>query len=169
MSLITINAVLPALLAGNAVVIKPSPQTPLVAEIFQELYEKAGLPEGLLQVIHLGTLAELEALVGSEEVAHVCFTGSIAGGMAVQKAARNSVCLELGGKDPAYVRADADLSCAVDIADGAMFNSGQSCCAIERLYVHERVYDEFVERLVEELKGYKVGDPNGTLSMTFAN
>jgi len=138
-----------------------------VAERFQELYEKAGLPSGVLQVIHLGSLPELEALVARPEIAHVCFTGSVAGGMAVQNAAASSlksVCLELGGKDPAYVREDADVSySAVEIADGAMFNSGQSCCAIERVYVHESVYDQFLRKLVEELKGYKLGDPMGTL------
>jgi len=75
------------------------------------------------------------------------------------------VCLELGGKDPAYVRNDADVDySAVEIADGMAFNSGQSCCAIERVYVHENVYDSFVERIVDELKGYKLGGPNGILS-----
>jgi hypothetical protein len=73
------------------------------------------------------------------------------------------VCLELGGKDPAYVRADADVDyAAIEIADGVAFNSGQSCCAIERVYVHEKVYDVFVEKIVAELKGYKLGDPYGT-------
>jgi gamma-glutamyl phosphate reductase len=77
------------------------------------------------------------------------------------------VCLELGGKDPAYVRADADVDyAAVEIADGAAFNSGQSCCAIERVYVHEKVYDDFVEKIMAELRTYKLGDPNGT-SLTF--
>lgn len=73
------------------------------------------------------------------------------------------MCLELGGKDAAYVREDADIDySAVEIADGAAFNSGQSCCAIERVYVHEKVYDSFLSKIVEELKGYKLGDPNGT-------
>lgn len=73
--------------------------------------------------------------------------------------------MELGGKDAAYVRADADVHySAVEIADGGAFNSGQSCCAIERVYVHEVVYDEFVRKLVDELKGYKLGDPKGTPS-----
>jgi acyl-CoA reductase-like NAD-dependent aldehyde dehydrogenase len=176
--------VLPALLAGNAVIQKPSPQTPLVAERMQQFYEKAGLPEGLLQTIHLGTLSELESLVSRPEISHVAFTGSVAGGLAVQKAAMNSfkgrdpnflklmrgVCLELGGKDAAYVRADADiLYSAVEIADGAAFNSGQSCCAIERVYVHKDVYDSFVTRIVDELKGYKLGDPNGTIFELFSN
>jgi acyl-CoA reductase-like NAD-dependent aldehyde dehydrogenase len=80
------------------------------------------------------------------------------------------VCLELGGKDAAYVRADADVGySAVEIADGAAFNSGQSCCAVERVYVHEKVYDEFVRKLVDELKGYKLGDPNGSTSYCLAN
>ena len=121
-------------------------------------------------------MPELESLVARPEISHVAFTGSVAGGAAVQKAAINSfkgnkllaglmclgVCLELGGKDAAYVRADADVDySAVEIADGGVFNSGQSCCAIERVYVHEAVYDEFVRKLVDELKGYKLGDPNG--------
>jgi acyl-CoA reductase-like NAD-dependent aldehyde dehydrogenase len=89
-SLISINAVLPALLAGNSVILKPSPQTPLVAERFVEFYTKAGLPQGLLQTIHLGTLEELESLCARPEVAHIAFTGSVMGGMAVQKAAVNS-------------------------------------------------------------------------------
>jgi acyl-CoA reductase-like NAD-dependent aldehyde dehydrogenase len=167
---------LPALLAGNAVIIKPSPQTPFVAERFQQFYEKAGLPIGLLQSIHLNTLKELESLVARPEINHVSFTGSVAGGAAVQKAASNSfksatrasraniaVCLELGGKDAAYVRADADLDySAAEIADGGAFNSGQSCCAIERVYVHEAVYDTFLKKLVDELKGYNLGDPSGS-------
>jgi acyl-CoA reductase-like NAD-dependent aldehyde dehydrogenase len=149
-----------------------------VAERFQEFYEKAGLPSGLLQTVHLNTLSQLEGLVSRPEISHVAFTGSVAGGAAVQKAAVNSfkstiscdfthylaVCLELGGKDGAYVRADADVEySAVEIADGAVFNSGQSCCAVERVYVHESIYDSFVSRIVEELKGYKLGDPMGTL------
>ena len=80
------------------------------------------------------------------------------------------VCLELGGKDAAYVRADADVDySAAEIADGGAFNSGQSCCAVERVYVHEKVYDSFVGKLVEELKGYKLGDPNGTPPLSLAN
>ena len=157
---------------------KPSPQTPLVAERFQEFYEKAGLPAGLLQTVHLENLSQLEALVGHSEVVHVAFTGSVAGGAAVQKSAMNSfksipsysymrskklgVCLELGGKDPAYVRPDANIEySAAEIADGAVFNSGQSCCAIERVYVHETVYDTFLNWIVKELEAYTVGDPNG--------
>jgi acyl-CoA reductase-like NAD-dependent aldehyde dehydrogenase len=175
-SLISINTVLPALLAGNAVIQKPSPQTPLVAEHFQQFYKQAGLPPGLLQTIHLGTLPALESLVARPEINHVAFTGSVAGGTAVQKAASSSfkgppppvfgltvgVCLELGGKDPAYVREDADVDyAAIEIADGAAFNSGQSCCAIERVYVHEKVCDEFVEKIVAELRTYKLGVPHG--------
>ena len=89
-SLIAINTVLPALLAGNAVIQKPSPQTPLVAERFQEFYQRAGLPSGLLQTVHLGSLPDLEALVARPKIMHVAFTGSVAGGSAVQKAAINS-------------------------------------------------------------------------------
>jgi acyl-CoA reductase-like NAD-dependent aldehyde dehydrogenase len=94
----------------------------------------------------------------------VCFTGSVAGGLAVQKAASDRVAvrvgLELGGKDPAYVRADVDLKWAAEeIVDGAIFNSGQSCCSIERIYVAEAIHDQFVVAVQDVLKGYVLGDP----------
>ncbi|KAI0695681.1 succinate semialdehyde dehydrogenase [Cerioporus squamosus] len=162
--LVMVNSVLPALIAGNAVILKPSPQTPLAAERFALAFHNAGVPRDALQVIHLSPELTTKA-VKNPLVDFIAFTGSVAGGRAVDIAAAEApgfkgVGLELGGKDPAYVRADADLDYTVpELVDGAMFNSGQSCCAIERIYVHEDVYDEFVKRYVELTKKYRLGDP----------
>lgn len=158
------NSVIPALLAGNSVIIKPSPQTPTIAEHFQEIFQEAGLPENVMQYFHCGSFIQLETLVRAPEIQLICFTGSVAGGLAVQRAASDRVGvrvgLELGGKDPAYVRPDVDVKWAAEnIVDGAIFNSGQSCCSIERVYVAQEVHDEFVAAVQEELKGYKLGDP----------
>ncbi|KAH9916443.1 Aldehyde/histidinol dehydrogenase [Fomitopsis serialis] len=161
--LTSINSVLPALVAGNSVILKPSPQTPLTAERFALAWSRAGLPQDLLQVAHLSP--ELAAFaVTHPKVDFVSFTGSVVGGKAVAQAAAGAgfkgVGLELGGKDPAYVRADAQLDyTAAELVDGAMFNSGQSCCAVERIYVHESIYEPFVAKFVELVKGYKLGDP----------
>ncbi|WP_296272387.1 aldehyde dehydrogenase family protein [Pseudomonas sp. UBA6323] len=167
--LTAVNAVMPALLAGNVVLLKHSAQTPLCAERMVEAFTEAGLPEGVFQYLHLSH-GETEALIRSPSIDHVAFTGSVPGGAMVERAAAGrfiSVGLELGGKDPAYVRADADLQHAVETAiDGAFFNSGQSCCGIERIYVHESLYDEFVERAVALVRQYKLGrsdDPETTL------
>ncbi|THH00957.1 hypothetical protein EW145_g7004 [Phellinidium pouzarii] len=162
--LTAINSVLPALLAGNAVLLKPSPQTPLTAERMQRALELAGFPPGLMQAVHLSQ-ALAEIAVRHQLVDFVSFTGSVSGGRAVAKAAVDAagfkgVALELGGKDPAYVRADADFDYTVaELVDGAFFNSGQSCCAIERIYVHESIFDKFVAAYVELVKKYKLGDP----------
>ena len=123
----------------------------------------AGLPPKVIQYFHSGSLINIEAIVRSPNVNHICFTGSVAGGLSVQKAAADrivNVGLELGGKDPAYIRGDADAAWAAEeIVDGAIFNSGQSCCAIERVYVHADVYDSFIEEVKKVLSSYKVGDP----------
>jgi acyl-CoA reductase-like NAD-dependent aldehyde dehydrogenase len=160
--LTSVNAVVPALMAGNVVVLKHSSQTPLCAERFAEAFAQAGLPEGVFQYVHC-THAQIGKMIGSPAVDFVCFTGSVEGGHAVQQAAAGrfiGVGLELGGKDPAYVRADADLAHAVEnLVDGAFFNSGQSCCAIERIYAHEKVYDDFVAGFVELTRKYRLGDP----------
>jgi acyl-CoA reductase-like NAD-dependent aldehyde dehydrogenase len=160
--LIAVNSVVPALLAGNAVVLKHSGQTPLAAERFAEAFAAAGLPDNLFHVVHMDH-ATTEAAIRSEFVDYVAFTGSVAGGHAVQAAAAGrfiGVGLELGGKDPAYVRSDADLDFAVEnLVDGAFFNSGQSCCGKERIYVHESVYDRFVEGFVALARQYRLGDP----------
>ncbi|BGP12986.1 hypothetical protein JCM10213_006624 [Rhodosporidiobolus nylandii] len=167
--MITVNALIPALLAGNSVLLKPSPQTPLVAERIQESFLAAGLPAGLVQALHL-TPPQMDYLVFHPLVPFVSFTGSVANGKRVEKTAAaaadagngfKTVGLELGGKDAAYVREDCDPTYAAEnVIDGAMFNSGQSCCAVERVYVHESVYDKFVEECVRVAKEYKLGDPN---------
>ncbi|KAI9713501.1 MAG: hypothetical protein M1820_000883 [Bogoriella megaspora] len=162
--LILVNSLIPALLCGNSVIIKPSPQTPTIAEHMKEIFEEAGLPKDVIQYLHCGSFLQLESLVRSEEIQLVCFTGSVAGGLAVQSAAKDRVPvrvgLELGGKDPAYVRKDVDVKWAAEeIVDGAVFNSGQSCCSLERIYVDSEIHDEFVAAIREVLKGYRLGDP----------
>ncbi|TPX38251.1 hypothetical protein SmJEL517_g00036 [Synchytrium microbalum] len=161
--LVTVNAVIPAIIAGNSVVLKQAPQTPLCAERFAESFKVAGLPDGVFEYIHMSneTCDELISTDGNFEF--VQFTGSVRGGKEIAKAASSTMAgvgLELGGNDPAYVRADADLDYAADnIVDGALYNSGQSCCAVERVYVHEKVFDEFVKKAVDIAKAYKLGDP----------
>lgn len=128
-----------------------------------KLFSEAGLPDGVLQYFHCGSPSVMETIVRDPKIALVCFTGSVAGGLAVQKAAADrivNVSLELGGKDPAYIRDDVDIDWAAEeIVDGAIFNSGQSCCSLERIYVHENVHDAFVTAVQKVLKGYKLGDP----------
>ncbi len=160
--LTAVNSVVPALMAGNVVILKHSAQTPLAAERFAEAFEAAGLPEGVFQYLHLGHRAALD-LIGHDGIDFVAFTGSVPAGHAVQEAAAErfiGLGLELGGKDPAYVRPDAKLEHAVaGLVDGAFFNSGQSCCGIERIYVHEAVYDAFVEDAVALTRDYVLGNP----------
>jgi acyl-CoA reductase-like NAD-dependent aldehyde dehydrogenase len=160
--LTAVNAIVPAILAGNVVILKHSAQTPLVAERFAEGFKAAGLPTGVFQVLHLSH-SDTEKMIASPDVDFVAFTGSVEGGHAVQRAASSRFIgtgLELGGKDPAYVRADANLPHAVEnLVDGAFFNSGQSCCGIERIYVHESVYDRFLDGFVELTRQYKLGNP----------
>ncbi|QKX58040.1 uncharacterized protein TRUGW13939_05160 [Talaromyces rugulosus] len=161
--LVLVNSLIPAILAGNAVILKPSPQTPTVAEQIALAFTEAGLPKNVIQYFHCGSLVQLQTLIKSPQINHICFTGSVAGGLAVQQAASDRVVnvgLELGGKDPAYVRGDVDAAWAAEeIVDGAIFNSGQSCCAIERVYVHESIHDAFVAEVKKVLSKYRVGDP----------
>ncbi|KAF7562502.1 hypothetical protein G7046_g1648 [Stylonectria norvegica] len=161
--LILVNSIIPAILAGNTVILKPSPQTPTVVERVSQIFTDAGLPQGVLQYFHSGSPSNIESIVRNPKIALVCFTGSVAGGLAVQKAGADrivNVGLELGGKDPAYVRADVDIAWAAEeIVDGSIFNSGQSCCSLERVYVDEKIHDAFVEEVQKVLKGYKLGDP----------
>ncbi|KIV93436.1 hypothetical protein PV10_04649 [Exophiala mesophila] len=162
--LILVNSLIPALLAGNAVILKPSPQTPTIVEHILDIFTQAGLPPHVIQYLHCGSPTDLQPLILSPDVNHVAFTGSVAAGIAIQKiaAARVSltVGLELGGKDAAYLRSDVDPAWAAEeIVDGAIFNSGQSCCAIERVYVHESIYDPFIAEVKKVLSGYKLGDP----------
>ncbi|KXT17141.1 hypothetical protein AC579_2025 [Pseudocercospora musae] len=159
-----VNSLVPALLAGNSVILKPSPQTPTTAESVHQIFVEAGLDKDVIQYFHAGDFDKIAKLVQAPEIQLVCFTGSVAGGLAVQKAAAGRVdCrvgLELGGKDPAYIRPDVDLAWAAEeIVDGAVFNSGQSCCSLERVYVHESVHDQFVEEVKKVLAKYKLGDP----------
>lgn len=154
---------IPALLSGNSVILKPSPQTPTIVEHIQAIFSEAGLPPNVIQYFHCGSLQRLEGIVRSPQIKLICFTGSIAGGLAVQRTAADRIVhvgLELGGKDAAYVRGDVDVKwVAEEIVDGAVFNSGQSCCSIERVYVAERIHDQFVTAVQEVLKGYKLGSP----------
>jgi acyl-CoA reductase-like NAD-dependent aldehyde dehydrogenase len=160
--LTAVNSIVPALLAGNAVLLKHSAQTPLCAERFAQAFAAAGLPSGVFQVLHLAHEDTARA-IREPGIDFVAFTGSVEGGSQVQRAAAErfiGVNLELGGKDPAYVRVDANLGHAIEnLVDGAFFNSGQSCCGIERIYVHERVYDRFVEGAVALAKEYVLGNP----------
>src|SRR3984957_14764163 len=160
--LTAVNAVIPALIAGNTVVLKHSHQTPLCAERFFEAFVSAGVPAGVFQYLHLSH-ADTARLMGDPRVASVCFTGSVSGGRAVVAATASGFAtsgLELGGKDPAYVRADANLAHAVEtLTDGAFFNAGQSCCGIKRIYVAAARYDEFVSGVVELTKQYRLGSP----------
>lgn len=132
-------------------------------EHVSKIFLEAGLPENVIQYFHSGSPIMIESLVRNPQIALVCFTGSVAGGLAVQKAASDrlvGVGLELGGKDPAYVRGDVDIAWAAEeIVDGAVFNSGQSCCSLERIYVDEKIHDAFVEAVQGVLKNYKLGDP----------
>ncbi|WP_088344382.1 MULTISPECIES: aldehyde dehydrogenase family protein [Rhodomicrobium] len=160
--LTTVNSVVPALIAGNAVILKHSEQTILVGDRFQMAMDRAGLPEGLFQ--HVAMSHEGAAkLMGSGLVDHVSFTGSVRGGREMERALAGtfaSLGLELGGKDPAYVRADANLAHAIEnLVDGAYFNSGQSCCGIERIYVDSSVYNDFVAGFETLARGYVLGDP----------
>lgn len=160
--LTAVNSVIPALMAGNAVILKHARQTLLAGERFQHAFDAAGLPQGLFRNLVLSHEQTAEIVSGGQ-VDMVCFTGSVPGGAAMERSAAGQfipVGLELGGKDPAYVRADADISFAVEnLVDGAFFNSGQSCCGIERIYVDQDVYESFVEGFVELTSRYVLGDP----------
>jgi acyl-CoA reductase-like NAD-dependent aldehyde dehydrogenase len=160
--LIAVNSVVPALMAGNVVVLKHSAQTPLCAERFASALQEAGLPHGVFQALHMSH-EDTERAIRDPRIDFVAFTGSVAGGHAVQRAAAErfiGVGLELGGCDPVYVRNDANLAHAVEnIVDGAYFNSGQSCCGLQRIYVHERVYGTFVDGFVELTRKYVLGNP----------
>ncbi len=160
--LTSVNAIVPALMAGNTVILKHSSQTPLVAERYAEAFAAAGFPKGVFQYLHTGH-AEVAKMIEDPRINYVAFTGSVPGGYAVQEAASKrfiAAGLELGGKDPGYVLPDADIDYAVEnLVDGSFFNSGQSCCGIERIYVHESVFDKFVEAFKEKVYEYKLDNP----------
>jgi len=160
--LCAVNAIVPALAAGNSVILKHSDQTPLCAERIAEAATKAGLPDGVFQALHCSH-DQVATLVADPRVDFVSFTGSVEGGRAVTAAASRrfvGLGLELGGKDPAYVRRDADFDASVaGLVDGAFFNSGQSCCGIERIYVDQALYSRFIEAFAAQVAEYRLGNP----------
>ncbi len=160
--LTSVNTIVPALLAGNSVILKHATQTLLCAERWAEAFAAAGMPDGVFQVVH-ATHADVAALIADPRIGFVAFTGSVDAGHSINHAARERFIgtgLELGGKDPSYVRPDADLVEAIaENVDGAFFNAGQSCCGIERIYVHDDVYEAFVDGFVAATRTYVLGDP----------
>jgi acyl-CoA reductase-like NAD-dependent aldehyde dehydrogenase len=160
--LTAVNTIIPALMAGNSVILKHASQTLLVGERFAEAMRRAKLPEGLFQNLLLNHVST-GALIAGGRVQQVNFTGSVEAGKVLESAASGQFLgmgLELGGKDPAYVRADANLEYAVEnLVDGSFFNSGQSCCAVERLYVDQKIFPAFVERFAELTRQYVLGNP----------
>ncbi|VVD73274.1 succinate-semialdehyde dehydrogenase [Pandoraea pneumonica] len=160
--LTAVNSIVPALVAGNVVILKHSEQTPLCAERMHRAFVEAGLPADVFQFVHANH-EMTQRLIAAPEIGYVSFTGSVNGGRMVERTAAGrfiGVGLELGGNDPAYVRADAKLDHAVEtLVDGAFFNSGQSCCGIQRIYVADSIYDTFVEHAVALTQQYVLGDP----------
>jgi acyl-CoA reductase-like NAD-dependent aldehyde dehydrogenase len=157
-----VNVLVPAVLAGNAVVIKHSPRSPLCGEHFAQAFSSVGTPEGLVQAV-LCDHPTTEAVAADLRVDHVVFTGSLFGGHRIQQAASGKfihVATELGGNDPAYVAPDCDLGPTVaGIVDGAIYNAGQSCCAVERVYVHRTLYEAFIAAAEPLVRAYVMGDP----------
>lgn len=157
-----INTIAPALIAGNTVVLKHSTQTLLVGERLADAFLAVGIPEDVFQNVFLDH-ETTASLIAERSFDFINFTGSVGGGRAMEVAAAGTfttVATELGGKDPGYVMEDADIEAAVDtLIDGAMFNSGQCCCGIERIYVHENLFDTFVEKAVALVNTYKLGNP----------
>jgi acyl-CoA reductase-like NAD-dependent aldehyde dehydrogenase len=167
--LISVNVVVPAVLAGNAVLVKQANRTALAGDAFQRAFAEAGAPEGLVTAID-ATHETSAKIIARPEVGFVSFTGSVRGGHEVYREGAKrfiDVGLELGGKDPAYVAPDADIDHAIaNIVDGAYYNAGQSCCGVERIYVHASLYDKFVEGALAEVRKYRLGDPfEATTSM----
>lgn len=160
--LTAVNAIVPAVLAGNAVVVKHAPRTPRCGEHFARAFAEAGGPTGAVQSVFFD-YESTERLVGDRRIDHVLFTGSVHGGHRIQAAARDRfmhVGLELGGNDPAYAAADCDVVKTVEnIVDGAIYNAGQSCCAVERVYVHRSIYADFVAAAEPLVRAYVMGDP----------
>ncbi len=157
-----INTVAPALIAGNTVMLKHATQTLLVGERMARAFHSVGVPEEVFQNVFLSHDTTSD-LIAANAFDFVNFTGSVGGGKAMERAAAGTftgIGLELGGKDPGYVMEDADVDAAVDtLMDGAMFNSGQCCCGIERIYVHESLFDSFLEKALAVVRGYKLGNP----------
>jgi acyl-CoA reductase-like NAD-dependent aldehyde dehydrogenase len=167
--LTAVNSIIPALMAGNSVILKHASQTLLCAEQFDKAFKAAGLPAGVFQYLHLNH-AQTLAAIQSDDIHFVSFTGSVSAGKIIEQTLAGSfkpLALELGGKDPAYVRADADVATSIEcLVDGAFFNSGQSCCGIERIYVAEEIFSNFVEGFVKQTKKLMLGhalDPTTSL------
>jgi acyl-CoA reductase-like NAD-dependent aldehyde dehydrogenase len=160
--LTAINTIVPALIAGNAVVLKHASQTLLVGERLAEAFHAGGVPADVFQKVVLDH-DTTEHLIARRSFGFVNFTGSVRGGAAIERAAAGTFTalgLELGGKDPGYVMEDADLDWAVDVLmDGAMYNAGQCCCGVERIYVNNKLFDEFVEKSVKWVNALKLGNP----------
>ena len=158
----SVNSIVPSLLAGNCVILKHSSQTPLCAEQLLKASEKAGLPKNIFQILHLDH-SSTSKVIADSRIDHVLFTGSVSGGIEVKKAIGTRFIgagLELGGKDPAYVRADCNFDHAVEnLVDGSYYNSGQSCCGIERIYVDEKIFDNFVDAFKAQTEKYILDNP----------
>lgn len=160
--LIPVNVIVPALLAGNTVLVKHSAKTPLAGQHLERAFGELDPPHLLTSLVL--THDDASKLISDPRIDHVAFTGSVAGGRELYREAASNrfidVGLELGGKDPAYVAEDANLEYAVEnVIDGACYNAGQSCCAVERVYVHRKLYPEFLERSKAVLESYRLGDP----------
>ena len=157
-----INTVAPALIAGNTVMLKHASQTPLVGERLAKAFHSVGIPRDIFQNVFLDH-DTTSALISDRAFDFINFTGSVSGGVAMEKAAAGTftgIGLELGGKDPGYVMEDANLDAAVEtLIDGAMFNSGQCCCGIERIYVIESLFEDFIKKAVAVVNQYKLGNP----------
>jgi acyl-CoA reductase-like NAD-dependent aldehyde dehydrogenase len=155
------NVILPALLTGNAVMYKPSEYATLTGQEIARLLHEAGVPRDVMACL-VGA-GEVGAALLAQPVDGVFFTGSHATGQRIAEAVGKrfvKLQLELGGKDPTYVCDDADPKAAAEsLADGAMYNTGQSCCSVERIYVHEKIHDAFVEHFVRTVRSFKRGDP----------
>ena len=158
----SVNSIVPSLLAGNCVILKHSSQTPLCAEQLLKASEKAGLPKNVFQILHLDH-SSTSKVIADSRIDHVLFTGSVSGGIEVKKAIGTRFIgagLELGGKDPAYVRSDCNFDHAVEnLVDGSYYNSGQSCCGIERIYVDEKIFDNFVDAFKAQTEKYILDNP----------
>jgi acyl-CoA reductase-like NAD-dependent aldehyde dehydrogenase len=155
------NVILPALLTGNAVLYKPSEFATLTGLEIERLLHEAGVPRDVFQaVVGAGPVG---AALLEQKVDGLFFTGSYATGARIAQSIGSrfiKLQLELGGKDPTYVCDDADPKAAAEsLSDGAMYNTGQSCCSVERIYVHEQIHDDFIEAFVAAVKGFRVGDP----------
>ncbi|MDB5954949.1 aldehyde dehydrogenase family protein [Ramlibacter sp.] len=155
------NVILPALLTGNAVLYKPSEYSTMTGQEIARLLHEAGVPQEVMACLVGG--GEVGAALLAQPVDGVFFTGSHATGRRIAEAMGSRLVklqLELGGKDPTYVCDDADAQTAAEsLADGAMYNTGQSCCSVERIYVHEKIHDAFVEHFVRTVRGFRLGDP----------